>query len=59
MTALRTLLAEHGKEFEFHTYEGAGHAFFNVDRPSYRPDVAREAWDEIWKFFAVHLGAAN
>ena len=22
-------------------------------------DVAREAWDEIWKFFAVHLGAAN
>ena len=56
---LRTLLTEHAKEFEFHTYEGAGHAFFNVDRPSYRPDVAREAWDEIWKFFALHLGAAN
>jgi len=57
--ALRTLLTEHGKDFEFHTYEGAGHAFFNVDRPSYRPDVAREAWDEVWKFFGAHLNSTH
>jgi carboxymethylenebutenolidase len=56
---LRTVLDKHGKEFSFHTYDGAGHAFFNVDRPSYRPDVAREAWDEIWRFFAEHLSTAH
>ena len=33
-----------GKEFEFHTYEGAGHAFFATDRPSYRPEAANEGW---------------
>ena len=29
-------LTEAGKEHEFHTYEGAGHAFFSVNRPAYR-----------------------
>jgi len=52
---LRALLAEHAKEFSVHTYDGAGHAFFAVDRPSYRPEVATEAWGEIWKFYAQHL----
>jgi carboxymethylenebutenolidase len=52
---LRRLLTQHGKEFTFHEYEGAGHAFFAVDRPSYRPEVATEAWGEIWKFYGEHL----
>jgi len=52
---LRELLTKNGKEFSFHEYEGAGHAFFAVDRPSYRPEVATEAWGEIWKFYAQHL----
>ena len=52
---LRKLLTQHGKEFTFHEYEGAGHAFFAVDRPSYRPEVATEAWGEIWKFYGEHL----
>lgn len=52
---LRALLTEHGKEFTFHEYEGAGHAFFAVDRPSYRPEVATEAWGGIWKFYGQHL----
>jgi len=25
------------KAHEFHSYEGAGHSFFSVDRPAYRP----------------------
>jgi len=33
---LRELLTKHGKDFTFHEYDGAGHAFFAVDRPSYR-----------------------
>ena len=52
---LREILTEHGKEFSFHEYDGAGHAFFAVDRPSYRPEVANEAWGEIWKFYGEHL----
>jgi len=52
---LATALAAHHKHFEPHLYEGAGHAFFNVDRPSYRPEVAVEAWGEIWDFFGRYL----
>jgi carboxymethylenebutenolidase len=52
---LEKLLAEAGKEFEFHTYEGAGHAFFATDRPSYRPEAAVEGWQRIWEFFSRHL----
>jgi carboxymethylenebutenolidase len=52
---LERLLTEAGKEFEFHTYEGAGHAFFATDRPSYRPEAANEGWQRIWEFFGKHL----
>src|SRR5690348_15651638 len=33
---LEGYLKQHGKTYEFHRYDGAGHAFFSVDRPSYR-----------------------
>jgi carboxymethylenebutenolidase len=56
---LRELLTKDGKVFDFHEYEGAGHAFFAVDRPSYRPEVATEAWGEIWKFYGQHLAGAR
>ncbi|HEX5587240.1 MAG TPA: dienelactone hydrolase family protein [Acidimicrobiia bacterium] len=48
-------LREHGKEHEFHTYEGAGHAFFTVDRPNYNVDAAIDGWQKILDFFARHL----
>ncbi len=41
-----------GKEFTFHTYECAGHAFFSTDRPSYRVEAANEGWKEIFAFLA-------
>ncbi|MET0133715.1 MAG: dienelactone hydrolase family protein [Kibdelosporangium sp.] len=44
-----------GKEHEFHSYEGAGHAFFAVDRPSYRLEAARDGWRRIFDFFGRHL----
>ncbi len=53
---LAELLTEAGKEFEFHSYEGAGHAFFATDRPSYRPEAAVEGWQRIWDFLNRHLG---
>ena len=39
-----------GKEFTFRTFDGAGHAFFNVDRPSFRPESANEGWKDIFTF---------
>jgi carboxymethylenebutenolidase len=46
-----------GKNHEFHTYDGAGHAFMAVDRPSYRPEAAQDAWLKIADFFGRHLSA--
>jgi carboxymethylenebutenolidase len=46
-----------GKEHEFHTYDGAGHAFFAVDRPSYRPEAAKDGWAKILDFYGRHLAA--
>lgn len=47
---LEQALEAAGKEHEFHTLEGAGHAFFAVDRPFYRPEAATEGWEIIWEF---------
>ena len=46
-----------GKEHEFHTYTGAGHSFFSVNRPSYRPEAASEGWERIWKFYGRLLAS--
>lgn len=58
VAALAAALDEHGKDYEFHSYEGAGHAFFSVDRPSYRIDAAKDGWKRIWGFFGEHLKGA-
>jgi len=47
-----------GKEYEFHSFDGAGHAFFSVDRPNYRVEAANEGWELIFRFFGKHLDAA-
>ncbi|TDC83689.1 dienelactone hydrolase family protein [Actinomadura sp. 7K507] len=46
-----------GKEHEFHSYPGAGHAFFAVERPAFRPEAARDAWAKIFDFYGRHLSA--
>ncbi|HEU5033669.1 MAG TPA: dienelactone hydrolase family protein [Mycobacteriales bacterium] len=45
-----------GKTYEFHRYDGAGHAFFYPDRDSYRVAAALDGWDRIWSFLRTHLG---
>jgi carboxymethylenebutenolidase len=52
---LEDLLRENGKTFEFHSYDGAGHAFFAPDRPSYRVEAATDGWDKIADFLSRHL----
>ena len=54
---LEQLLKDSGKEYEFHSYEGAGHAFFAVDRPAFRPEAAKDGWTKITAFYGKHLGA--
>jgi carboxymethylenebutenolidase len=53
---LEAILKDNGKQYEFHRYDGAGHAFFAVDRPSYRVEAANDGWERIESFFGKHLG---
>jgi carboxymethylenebutenolidase len=54
---LDEMLTVNGKEHEFHTYAGAGHSFFSVDRPAYRPEAAIDGWERIGDFFGRCLAA--
>ncbi|MFI9106177.1 dienelactone hydrolase family protein [Streptomyces fildesensis] len=54
---LGQILTANGKDFEFHSYEGAGHAFFSTDRPAYNVAAANDGWERIAAFYADHLGA--
>ena len=48
-------LKKHGKNYEFHRYDGAGHGFFYYDRPAYRQEQAMDGWKKIWVFLEKHL----
>lgn len=48
-------LRKHGKSYAFHTYENAGHAFFAVNRPNYRPHAAVDGWEKVFAWFGKHL----
>jgi carboxymethylenebutenolidase len=54
---LEEALKQARKAYEFHSYEGAGHAFFATDRPSYRPEAAKDGWQRIWEFLGRHLAS--
>jgi carboxymethylenebutenolidase len=45
-----------GREAEVTVYPGAGHAFFNNERPeAYRRDAANDAWRRMLDHFGRHL----
>jgi len=48
-------LKQHGKTYEFHRYDGAGHGFFHFDTDSYRPDQATDGWNKVFDFFDRYL----
>lgn len=50
-------LRDNGKTYEFHRYDGAGHAFFSPDRPSYRVEAALDGWQRIESFLRTHVAA--
>lgn len=45
-----------GKTYEFHRYDGVGHAFFNYERPGFRPEPMLDGWKRIFSFLDKHLG---
>jgi carboxymethylenebutenolidase len=47
-----------GKNYEFHRYDGAGHAFFAWYRPNYRVEQSIDGWHKVFAFFHKHLGAS-
>ena len=49
-------LKAHGKDYEFHRYDGAGHGFFYYDRPMYRIEQALDGWEKVWAFLKKHVG---
>ena len=48
-------LKRHGKTYELHTYQDAGHAFFADYRPSYRQHAAVDGWERVFAWFDKHL----
>src|SRR5580693_6483148 len=54
---LDEILTANDKPHEFHSYDDAGHAFFSVDRPSYRVEAANDGWERIEAFYGTYLGS--
>jgi carboxymethylenebutenolidase len=52
------VLKKFGKNYEFHRYNGAGHAFFNWQRDAYRPEQALDGWRKVFDFFNRNLAAS-
>jgi carboxymethylenebutenolidase len=50
-------LKRHGKDYEFHRYDGASHGFFYYHTPMYRPEAAMDGWEKVFEFFGRHLSS--
>jgi carboxymethylenebutenolidase len=55
--AFEAAMKKAGKTADIKIYEGAGHAFANVNNPwkGYREAAAKDAWSRTVAFFAAHL----
>ncbi|MBI3007580.1 MAG: dienelactone hydrolase family protein [candidate division NC10 bacterium] len=54
---MEAALKRAGKAAEFVVYPGAPHAFFADYRPSYRPEAAKDGWQQALAWFARYLKA--
>jgi carboxymethylenebutenolidase len=48
-------LKKHGKEYEFHRYDGAGHGFFYYHAGAYRQQQAMDGWAKTFAFLEKNL----
>ena len=44
-----------GKDYEFHRYDGVGHAFFNYAAARYGFEQAADGWEKVFAFFEKNL----
>lgn len=51
-------LKKHGKNYEFHRYDGAGHGFFYYHAGAYRQEQAMDGWAKVFEFFGKNLQGA-
>jgi carboxymethylenebutenolidase len=49
-------LKQLGKNYEFHRYDGAGHAFFNSSRVAFRAEQAADGWNKVFAFLRKRIG---
>jgi len=56
--AIEAALQPAGNKYEIASYPDAGHAFFAVDRPAYRPEAANDGWARIFDFYGRYLQGA-
>ncbi|HVG27325.1 MAG TPA: dienelactone hydrolase family protein [Acidobacteriaceae bacterium] len=55
VNAVREAHAKHEGEVEVYVYEGAGHAFANEARPSYKAEPAKLARERTLQFLKTHI----
>ncbi len=48
-------LKRFNKTYEFHTYENAGHAFFQTEWPMYRQHAAVDGWQKVFAWYEKYL----
>jgi carboxymethylenebutenolidase len=53
------VLKKFGKDYEFHRYDGVGHAFFNYERPGFKPEPMLEGWKKVFAFLDRHLAVRH
>ena len=56
---IERVLTELGKDYTFHRYDGAGHAFFVTDKPVYRLEQALDGWQQVFQFLDRTLKGAD
>jgi carboxymethylenebutenolidase len=52
------ILKKLGKIYEFYRYDGVGHAFFNYERPGFKPEPMLEGWKKVFTFLNRNLSAS-
>jgi carboxymethylenebutenolidase len=48
-------LKKHGKDYQFHRYDDAGHGIWYYHTPMYRQQQAMDSWEKTFAFFEEHL----
>jgi carboxymethylenebutenolidase len=55
---VRAALQASGRPFDIRVYDGAGHAFFNEEKPSYHEASAKDSWTRALAWFRQYLPSA-